>query len=182
MNDKKSIEILNRQIDLIKSVAKSGRYSQEFKKWHRDTEIAIQKIFGETTRHIADFNRTLYSLSGRERSAPDYIRTEKFQEGLKDVKAILESLIEEIENYGINRGENNLNDINYTGLVSKICNRFHKVARQIRSRHNNRETLSVEDEYDVQDLLHSLLVLEFDDISFYNQIHNGKGLSETKQY
>lgn len=49
-------------------------------------------------------------------------------------------------------------------ILDIILSRFHKVARQLRSRYNNRETLNVKDEYDVQDLLHSLLVLYFDDI------------------
>jgi hypothetical protein len=38
------------------------------------------------------------------------------------------------------------------------------VARQLRSRHGARPTLSVSDEYDVQDLLHALLWLHFEDI------------------
>ena len=47
---------------------------------------------------------------------------------------------------------------------SKICTRFHLVARQLRKRHDDRSTLDISDEYDVQDLLHSLLCLFFDDI------------------
>jgi hypothetical protein len=49
-------------------------------------------------------------------------------------------------------------------MLERLCSRFHLVARQLRSRHGNRETLRVEDEYDVQDLLHALLILEHDDI------------------
>ncbi|MGR0481594.1 MAG: PD-(D/E)XK nuclease domain-containing protein [Candidatus Electronema sp. V4] len=45
-----------------------------------------------------------------------------------------------------------------------ICLRFHAVASQLRSRHKNRNTLEIEDEYDVQDLLHALLRLYFDDV------------------
>lgn len=45
-----------------------------------------------------------------------------------------------------------------------IFSSFHKVVRQLRSRHNNRSTLQIKDEYDVQDLLHALLRLYFDDI------------------
>ena len=48
--------------------------------------------------------------------------------------------------------------------IETICNRFHLVARQLRSRYNERPTLSVSDEYDVQDLLHALLRLYFEDI------------------
>ena len=48
--------------------------------------------------------------------------------------------------------------------IEKICLRFHPIARQLCNRYNNRKTLSIEDEYDVQDLLHALLTLHFDDI------------------
>lgn len=42
--------------------------------------------------------------------------------------------------------------------------RFHTVVIQLRQRHQARPTLDVSDEYDVQDLLHALLCLHFDDI------------------
>ena len=45
-------------------------------------------------------------------------------------------------------------------VIERLCAQFHVVARQLRSRHDNRETLQVEDEYDVEDLLHGLLMLE----------------------
>ena len=49
-------------------------------------------------------------------------------------------------------------------LVKTLCHRFHSVARQLRLRGEHRATLSVEDEIDVQDLLHALLRIQFDDI------------------
>lgn len=49
-------------------------------------------------------------------------------------------------------------------ILERIFNHFHQVARQLRNRFNGRQTLDVSDEYDVQDLLHSLLKLYFDDI------------------
>ena len=49
-------------------------------------------------------------------------------------------------------------------ILERIFMRFYKIARQLRNRHGNRQTLSIEDEYDVQDLLHALLHLYFDDI------------------
>ncbi len=49
-------------------------------------------------------------------------------------------------------------------IIENLCDRFHLVVRQLKARYNDRETLAVEDEYDVQDLLHSLLTLHFDDI------------------
>jgi hypothetical protein len=49
-------------------------------------------------------------------------------------------------------------------LVKTLCYRFHSVARQLRLRGEYRATLSVEDEIDVQDLLHALLRIQFEDI------------------
>jgi len=48
--------------------------------------------------------------------------------------------------------------------IERIFSRFHQVARQLRARYASRDTLDVADEYDVQDLLHALLRLYFDDI------------------
>lgn len=49
-------------------------------------------------------------------------------------------------------------------VIERLCSRFHQIARQLRARHENRETLRVEDEHDVHDLLHALLLLEHDDV------------------
>lgn len=49
-------------------------------------------------------------------------------------------------------------------LIRKLCTRFHGVARQLRHRGDDRTTLEVEDEIDVQDVLHALLYIDFDDI------------------
>jgi len=48
--------------------------------------------------------------------------------------------------------------------VKTLCSRFHAVARQLRLRGEYRATLSVEDEFDAQDLLHAILRTQFDDI------------------
>lgn len=48
--------------------------------------------------------------------------------------------------------------------VLALCDRFHEVARQLTHRRESRPTLEIEDEYDVQDLLHALLHIQFDDI------------------
>lgn len=48
--------------------------------------------------------------------------------------------------------------------VYTVCNRFPEVSRQLEDRYSDRETIVVEDEYDVQDLLHGLLKIFFGDI------------------
>lgn len=57
-----------------------------------------------------------------------------------------------------------IEDKNILETLELIFSKFHIVARQLRQRHDNRDTLSVEDEYDVQDLLHAILKIFFLDI------------------
>ena len=77
-------------------------------------------------------------------------------------KELLCGLVEQIERDFISLEENTDTD-NLSDLY-RIFSRFHHVARQLRSRHSNRTTLNIQDEYDVQDLLHALLKLFFDDV------------------
>lgn len=45
-----------------------------------------------------------------------------------------------------------------------LSSKFHNIAKQLERRYNSRQTLKIADEYDVQDLYHSLLKMFFDDI------------------
>lgn len=49
-------------------------------------------------------------------------------------------------------------------LLETIMDKFHLVVKQIRQRYDERTTLDEQDEYDVQDLFHSLLKIYYDDI------------------
>jgi REase_DpnII-MboI len=48
--------------------------------------------------------------------------------------------------------------------LETLANRFHVVARHLRDRPQKRTPFTIADEYDVQYLLHALLVLEFEDV------------------
>ena len=60
--------------------------------------------------------------------------------------------------------------------LMKIFNNFHLVAKSLEERHNNRETTVINDEYDTQDLLDALLLIEFDIVKKegYNPSFAGK--------
>jgi len=49
-------------------------------------------------------------------------------------------------------------------FVYRLLEQFHIIANQLRNRHGGRETLQIKDEYDVQDLLHGLLKIEYEDV------------------
>lgn len=74
---------------------------------------------------------------------------------------VLEAVKEEIEAGEISTVSDTKSPIQ---IIENLCDRFHLVARQLRERYNERETIDIQDEYDVQDLFHALLHLEFEDI------------------
>lgn len=76
--------------------------------------------------------------------------------------SILENLIIYIEK-GYIKPEIGQN-IDIDTELKRIFSHFHRIVKQLRKRHDGRPTLDVSDEYDVQDLLHALLRLYFDDI------------------
>jgi hypothetical protein len=49
-------------------------------------------------------------------------------------------------------------------VVLNLCRKFHVAAIELQSRHKNRATLTIADEYDVQDLLRALLRQQFSDV------------------
>lgn len=77
------------------------------------------------------------------------------------LNSTLQTIIDQI-NSGILDGVES--DRNADSELVNIFNKFHKVVRQLRTRHDSRSTLEITDEYDVQDLLHALLLLHFNDI------------------
>ena len=86
-----------------------------------------------------------------------------FKEGIEKNPEIYENFL--LENKTNQKNLNQPDTSSSINVVRKICSRFHIVAKQLRYyRHENRDTIIIEDEYDVQDLLHALLKIFFDDI------------------
>ena len=163
MNRNKAIEIIERQKSYISDLRNSSRAGQDFIKWQRDTEIALEKIFGEKSRNVSEFSGISFSPSVFSIPLKDAELRNAYNNGMKKSEAILSSMLDEIRDYGIESGPNEF-QIDAISVIERICLRFHSVARQLRSRHSNRDTLNIEDEYDVQDLMHALLKINFDDI------------------
>jgi hypothetical protein len=55
-------------------------------------------------------------------------------------------------------------DVDPLARVVALCRRFPLFIERLRTRQRNRTPLTVEDEYDVQDLLHAILKLHFEDV------------------
>jgi hypothetical protein len=168
MESKRAIAIIQSKLEAIDGLLCERRGSPEFTKWRRDTEVALERIFGTESRHKTDFTRVRYSLGAFSTGTPDSAFQQAYTRGLNNAKAILASVIEEIGEFGADQAEASGREQQVRpdafSLVELICLRFHLVASQLRSRHDDRATLTIEDEYDAQDLFHSLLKLHFDDV------------------
>lgn len=129
-----------------------------FTRWKRDTLVVLEHSFGALATQTDEFrHHKFYS---------PYNSARFYSESFARAQQFLESLVDEVEAYGEDpaleaeaRAEQDAVD-----TVVGICRRFHRVAKQLRKRHDGRPTLDVADEYDVQDLLHGLLLVEFDDV------------------
>jgi hypothetical protein len=163
MNKKQSIDLLRRQRDATRELQGKDLSGPEFAKWQRDTEIIIARIFGGEARNLKDFQDVRYSLSVFTSSTPDSDFDAAYCRGLTNAAAILDSMIAELEEFGLASGAAE-EEPDHLTLIEKICLRFHAVVRQLQQRHADRPTITIEDEYDVQDLLHGILRLHFDDI------------------
>ncbi|MDC7705385.1 nucleotide-binding protein [Vogesella indigofera] len=102
-----SIEKIKSLIERIDELQRLERRNAKFKKWIRDTQIALEHIFGNESRHITDFNRIRYSLGAFTSSTPEQKFQQRYVDGLEDARYVLVSMIEEIQEYWEEDGVSN---------------------------------------------------------------------------
>jgi len=176
----KTLDLLINQGISIKKGIKKVRSISEFsdgsidydeQKYERWKEIV--KIFLSKNINIETANK-FYSMPARwpnndwhenicgELAAKTAFLT-SLKEGIKKNPEIWENLL--LENKTIRKTSSQPGIISSVSIVRKICSQFHIVAKQLGDhRHENRDTIIIKDEYDVQDLLHALLKIFFNDI------------------
>lgn len=67
--------------------------------------------------------------------------------------------------YKIKKSKNHIAvDAEVIESLGNLFSKFHGIVISLRNRHGNRPAFEIDDEYDVQDLLYSLLILYFEDI------------------
>lgn len=112
MTKEESIRLLLQQINLIEEV--KGMYKNpQFDKWKRDTVVIIENIFSENKgkKYVAQFEQIKYSLSAFSLGTPESSFVRAFQNGLDRAGVFLQSLIEEIERFGVGNEEMLANDM-----------------------------------------------------------------------
>jgi hypothetical protein len=121
------------------------------RRWYEFTAELLRQI--GTTDELADefTGKGSISFGNVDITTGRYLRT-------------LLSIYERVELYPERKNAEPNHYLDTSAKLGLVAARFHAVTRQLRKRYDDRTTLSVDDEYDVQDLFHALLHLFFDDI------------------
>lgn len=122
--------------------------SNNYYEWLTTTKILLKSI--PNSSYLEEINRI---------NTSPYSKETAIEESVGVIKALKTNI-----NDGLINVETQDNSIGLFITLDYIFNNFHRAARQLRSRYNNRNTLDIKDEYDVQDFLHTLLKLFFDDV------------------
>ncbi len=154
--------------DEIRSPAELEQAEEREKRWWKYNRALLSRLF--TNEEYADeytlARRSVHVVSDRYMDPSLGELADRLVGSIKSQISTLRSIVERldlIDEGGLTvavvesavRGERNL---------ELLIERFHLVARQMRVRHASRPTLEINDEYDVQDLLHALLMVFFDNI------------------
>ncbi len=95
----KSIERLQKVLEKVPKLKMLPRQSPEFKKWRRNARVAIANTFGSESSHVVDFNSISYSLLAFTSGTPESRFEAAYRQGLDSAASVLESMIDEIEEY-----------------------------------------------------------------------------------
>lgn len=119
-----------------------------FKEWSLDVLAALETVFGGNSPHVTH---------AKNATTSDW-RAKDAENLLSILKSALNTFRSDLAQASTTP------NVDPSLRIARICDRFNDVVRYLRQRHANRDTLDVKDEYDVQDLLHALLRIDFDDI------------------
>lgn len=158
MNKEKAIRALNELLDELNKDIKPSNYF--------DHEYGIHMVKEELYDAFLIKAKTLLKLL-LNNDKDDSIRkiaglVDNYYSNAVVIEKILNNTKEYIEkDYIVLEEKKNVNVDNAFDIIFR---NFHKVVKNLRRRYNNRNTLDVNDEYDVQDLLFAILQMFFKDI------------------
>ena len=166
---------MNKKAEKIKKFIEDGNNflgkgltcdDSKFIAWNNALIRFLEKNEGDRSTTTMIFKKRSYAFDFYlEASHSDFVK--RFEEDLKTTIEDLKRLLEEANDDNVDTivvKSSIKTNIESKDKVLHIIEKFHLVARQLRDRYDSRETLDVSDEYDVQDLFHALLYINFDDI------------------
>lgn len=95
----KAMDRLRKVLSEIPELKGMQRRSPAFEKWRRNAKVTVGNTFGNGSRHVADFKKIRYSLSMFGSGTTDSEFQAAYVKGLESAASVLESMVEEIEEY-----------------------------------------------------------------------------------
>ena len=164
MNNERTIKLLEKVLEKSSKIKIELSTDPTFKSWKNSTERTLIKVFGVESFEVKEFKK----LNFHYNPLIVDVYSDYSEDDLKHFRNDFETTKKNIENYIEDLKDDMFDDSIETGYSTKelenIFKKFHNIARQLLIRRENRHSLKINDEYDVQDLLHSLLRLYFDDV------------------
>lgn len=158
MNKEKAIEALNELLNEIKNELKEYVYADsEFERY-----MVNEKVYEAFRLKVRTLLQLILKDKDDENIKKVSVLTFNDVENLDIIEKIIQNIKEYIEKDYIVLEEESI--INIENTFDLIFGNFHKVVKSLRNRHDNRNTIDVADEYDVQDLLFAILQMFFKDI------------------
>ena len=158
MNKEDAIKVLNELLEEIQDILNSSTYFDE----DYEMDLIKKEVYDAFILKV----KTLFKLILKDKDDENIKKLSSINfnsiENIKMIEKIIQNLKMYIEREYIllEKKEN----VNLANIFDLIFNNFHKVVKSLRNRYNNRNTLDVDDEYDVQDLLFAILQIFFKDI------------------
>ena len=172
MTHEKLIEILTAYLTELRNIL--GKFDKKSSSWgyHLDLEYQervtgiVQELRDLISSRIPNANQASIDIirAYNQNLGPDGSITYK---QVSSVITALESFRVRVERFPeITQNPNGISalQIEKLEILNRIIEKFHDFARQLRSRHDDRPTLEIKDEYDVQDSIHAIMKLFFEDI------------------
>jgi len=122
----------------------------------KKTLVIIRRFFEGSQVYLTDLNKI---ANPQDHRGSAYIPEQFLAEGMCQLSDLLRAMKSDLQ-----MDARETLDLSAIKQIGNICDRFPLVAEQLGTRHNSRTPLTINDEYDVQDIFQALLRLHFDDI------------------
>ena len=155
MTDSEKLQEIIDEIDVLIE-HQVRRSDSEFQQWHNKAKRFLFNKYGADSIEYKEFEKIKFTLSMYAGGTSAYVFIERCCKDLITVKGVLSDYLKEIQEKEVS--------VDSVECLSRIFTHFRRIAVELSHRHAGRNTLRIQDEYDVQDLLRALLSLYYDDV------------------
>lgn len=151
-----ALNIIQELYSEIPSLRKLQEGDEKCRLWKRKADDVIKFIFGENSSEYKSIHNSLFPFYiGEIDYHNNYLtRLDSLYAKLNGLEAVVRLWKDEIS----------VNENDVVCYLIKMLSCFHRFVQQLKCRYNQRNTIEIRDEYDVQDLLHAILKLHFEDV------------------